>query len=262
LASGYSFIFDGIASDAFGLSIAYLNDFDWKQASGGSNSLTTDQLTRSAAAILLNVEQSPVLKFNIDIVSENKLDMQELITIKNWLFGSKEYKKLQIVSDGFAGTYFNCFLMPENDFMFATGFHGISCSVECDSPYVMEFSKKKVYTYTGESSTQRFFNVTADLQEIKPKITFKMNGAGNFSITNQSYNNLLFAWDSLLDEETITCDCMTGIITSSTQLRRFFNFNKTFLKLKNGVNTLLFTGNISELTFEYQNRKRIGGGIY
>lgn len=258
---GYNFVFDGMASDTFGLVIAYLEDASYKQTGGGEFSLVTDQLNRSASTVLLNIQQNPVLKFDINIISERDLTLTELVTVKNWLFGSTQYRKLQIMSSGFRGTYFNCFLVPKEDFIFVGGYNGISCSVECDSPYAMEFMTTKTFTYT-ETTTKSLFNMTADLQDLRPIVEFKMSSNGNFKIVNTSYDNLEFAWTGLLADEVITCDCQKGIITSSTGLKRFTNFNKTFLKIKNGMNNLTFIGDTEYVKIKYQNRKRIGGGLY
>jgi len=169
---------------------------------------------------------------------------------------------MQICLDNFDDFVFDCQLKPQKDFVFSDGYRAVRCIVECKSPYAWTNLKTKTYPKVEIFSSVNFDNLSANLEDMLPCIEFKITNNRNFKIINKSYDNLTFEWTNLQDGEIITCDCQTGIITSSTGLNRFVNFNKNFLRFKKGRNKLEFWGNVEYVKIKYKNAVRLGGGMY
>ncbi|MEG2915562.1 MAG: hypothetical protein RR806_05675 [Oscillospiraceae bacterium] len=259
---GYPFIWAGKASENYGISIVSINETSWNKVSGGATELITDTIDRNPELLFLGAKQTPILSFPLEFVCESTMDIQTFITVKNWLFGELSYKQLKFCIDGLETYYFNCVLKSDEDYIFEDGYKGFKCTVECDSPFAWENTKVKSYMQPSAGySKQIFNNLSANSEMLKPVISFTCGSNGNFKIINKSLNDLTFEWNNLQNNETITCDCQSGIITSSSGLSRFDNFNKHFLKLKKGVNNLEFWGNVSEIKFTYKNAIRLGGGL-
>lgn len=259
--TGYPFIWRGKASENFNISILTINDDGWSKIAGGDHETITDEINRNPELLFLGAKQTPTLSFPIEFVCEYSMDTQTLIRVKDWLFGSLDYQKLQICIDGLEKYYFNCILKPKEDYIFADGFRGFSATVECNSPFAWEDMQVKRYSQPESGyGKQIFYNLSADSEMLKPIIKFTSLG-GDFKIINKSLN-ISFEWTGLQDGETIFCDCKTGIITSSTGLSRFNIFNKQFLKLQKGVNQLEFWGKAKMIEIKYKNAIRLGGGFY
>lgn len=259
---GYPFIWNGVASELYGVSIISINNNSWERPSGGQSEFLTDTVANNAQVMFLGSKQSPVLSFTLEFACEDSMDIYKYNRIKDWLFGEMEFRRLQICEKHFDAFYFNCQLKPDKDYLL-NGFMGFSCNVTCDSPFAWENVRKRRIPHNGANfSEYSFHNLSADSDDMKPVITFKVGTNGKFKIINKSYNNLTFEWSDLQPDEIITCDCKNGIITSSLGLKRLSNFNKTFFKLKKGLNQLEFWYNATDVMFEYKNAVRLGGGIY
>lgn len=264
--SGIPFIFDNVPSERFNLSMAYVDKSSYSYNSGSSVTFTTDEIKKNPQLIFLTATQLPALSFDIDIISENPMDVFQFTFIKDWLVGSsyEGYKKLILCVEGLSKYYFNAKITANEDLIFGDGYRGFACTVECDASWAWQNPITKNFNNNGKYAfVERFNNISADSNGLKPIVKFQIATGGNdFKIINRSLNNLTFAWEGLTSEEIITCDCQTKIINSSMNLYRLKNFNKNFLVLKKGVNELEFIGFTSLIQFTYQNAIRIGGGWY
>ena len=265
---GYPFIYNGVASELFDMSIVYINNNHTEIESGSGVEMQTDTVFRNPEVLFMGAKQSPALEFSIEFVCEKPMDVYKYHEIKDWLFGGLQFKPLQICIDNFKTFYFNCKLKADKDYVYGDGYRGFNCTAICDAPWAWEFPTHKKYQLTESSTnTIRIYNISADKEDIKPIVKFTLApNEYNFSITNTSYNNLLFKFSNLSYEESITIDNKTGNITSSTGLRRLGKLtkgtNSGFLKLKKGMNTLVCEGKVSKLEIIYQNAIRLGGGFY
>lgn len=262
--SGIPFIWDGTASEVYGLSLMSINSYSIEGSAGSGVELITDEIVKCPELLFLGAKQLPVLEFSLEFISESDMDIYKQIQIKDWLFGKLGYKKLQICLEGFDTYYFNCQLKADKDYCPpCNNYRGFKCNVICDSSFAWQNIKKKTIPHNGANySTYRFNNVSADSEDLKPIIKFTVGSDAKFKIVNKSYNDLTFEWNNLQSGEVITCDCKTGIITSSTGLKRFSNFNKNFMRMKKGLNNLEFWYNATSVSFEYKNAIRLGGVFY
>lgn len=256
---GINFVYDGIPSEEYGLSIAFVGNDSDSYPSGSRVEIATDSLLRNAQRMFLNSTQSTALEFEFCIVSESPLDGYTLSKAKQWLFGALSYRKLQICLEDFRHLYFNCTLQADGDYVFMGGYYGFNVTAVCDAPFAWEYSR----TFTGSLGDVVFYNTSADSEDLMPVVRIKMGDSGDFSIVNHSYDERSFLFTGLNKDEVLTVDNRKGTIVSSEGRGRLAKFNKYFLRFKPGINRLTVnapTGTAYEI--EYTNAVRMGGGLY
>lgn len=262
---GYEFTFDGIHSRKYKAIIAGFDNVDWKHTGGSAIELTTARTYRQQRDTLLGVIY-PAMTFDLELLFTEPLNEYELSNCKTWLFSpsTSGYKKLCVLKNELQGVYFNCLLNQKEDYEI-DGYNGVSMEVICDSGGAWRNSKTYDLTYTGNSATKTIVNRSAANGYTLPTVEIKFSGTGGFSIKNKSDNDRIFSFSTvngitMNDGETVTVDCQNEIITSSVATaHRLENFNKKFLRLKRGVNTLECTGAVQSLKISYPDFVRLGG---
>lgn len=255
-----TFVFDGIPSERMGL---YLFNTDSKESeiSGGANlTLHTDKTNRSYKHNLLGVSEDKPLEFTLSFGSFDPLTRYDISSIQKWLFGHREYKKLQIVQEDMMNVYYNCILNNPKIITAGNIPYMFECTVTCDSPFAWE--KEKVYEYTlNGAETVIVHNNMSDINDYTyPIIEFDSKLSQNtVSLMNLSNNNRETKIQGLMLNEKITLDNEKQIISSSSDLSRLGNFNKNWFELVKGENRIQVTGKIGTLTIKYANARRIGG---
>lgn len=76
-----------------------------------------------------------------------------------------------------------------------------------------------------------------------------------------SYDKITL-FSGLLQDDIITIDSNSGIITSQKEKNIINKFNKVFLKFPQGSNVLIITGKADYIYITYENAIRFGGGYY
>ena len=254
-----NFVYDNMPSEKYGLLITSIAGESVSPA-GSAISLITDKVFRNPVQQLLGIDQEPLV-FDVEFTSPKPLDMFEIDSIATWLTGQHEYKKLQIDQADLKNSYYNCIITNMSNVYYNNRGHSFRCTVECDAPWAWEFETVKSWQFPDSAiNNERLFIVTSENSLIKPLIEFTLTDFNTtFSIVNHSLNGLEFGWTGLNVGETITVNCATQEISSSTGLFRSDKFNKRFLSLRKGVNNLEFRGTVKNVTFTYQNAKKVGG---
>lgn len=261
---GLNFIYDGTPSEVYGLVITKMGDGEENIPGGSEVEPVTDKTFRSPVFQCFGVEQKKPLSFDIEFFCQREFDRFDLSAILLWLCGHTTYCELQICQNDLRNFYYNCLLLDPEVLYFDNKARGIRCKAECDAPWAWEYPRTEQYSFPAStyktSNEIKFLNLSNDHNDTLPKIKFKMSPQStSFKIINHDYNDLSFEWTGLQGGETIECDCQTGIITSSTGLRRLKNFNKKFLKLISGMNHLECVGNVDLLEITYTPVRRVGG---
>lgn len=251
-----NFIYDGIMSSEYGLSITSSSDSD--STSGADVNLYTQQIYRRPKLYLTGVQQSPALSIPIDINVPVELSATEDSVISKWLFGSLNYKKLQIVQPDMQYVYYNCIIAGKQTKRVGNIIRGYSGVISCDSPFAWEFPKTISRSYNEHNylSVDSFvINNTSDNADYTyPTVSFTMNSyGGDLSIINSSDSNRNFLFTGLLPNEVITVDSDLQIITSSLGYNRLPNFiDYNYMRYVKGANDLVVSGNIISLSFTHQ----------
>ena len=268
---GLDFIFDGQYSGNYDLKIMSINGSSLtSDASAGCGiEVFTDWVYRNPTAYHQGVAQNEPLEFELELVSEDELSGIMRSKISKWLFGRMDFCKLQIVQRDLQDVYFNCHLIDPQLTYIGNYCHGISCKVQCDAPWAWQYEKTYEISPSKEemtdaiSYTWRHYNDSDNTDYTYPVIEFKMNdsfvGKGRCSIINENDNGREFLFNELSPGEIVIVDCESKTISSSTGLLRSENFNKKFLRLVSGVNTLQFIGEFSYFKMTYKNARKVGG---
>lgn len=242
------FTYDGVYSGEYGLRIA---DFD------DSMVITTDVFTVepvvSKPARLdrfyyagSKFETQPSLQYTI--LSERPIHDSFRREIIAWLLGRGEYKDLIVDQPDLQDYTYRCIFTALN-IVYVRGYcHGFTVTATFDSPYAYGPTQKLNLTSSGTATSVNFINNSDILDKyIYPKVTFRASssvGGNAISITNRTDStSRVFRFSSLASNEQITVDNELKIITSSTGNERLSSFNKNWLRLRPGTNSLSITIN-------------------
>jgi hypothetical protein len=139
--------------------------------------------------------------------------------------------------------------------------YALSLHAKCDRPWAISYPPVVTRSYSSGSALDTFdyINGSAYNGYNRPNLTFTMGGSGgDLSVINASDGNREFLFEGLSAGEVMTVDNDKGIISSSGSSLRMANFNKNFLRLVQGKNTLTVSGSIVELTIDTVFAKGVG----
>lgn len=133
------FNFAGKSSKQFhNLILAFIDDSSNTYDSGGSFELVTDELPGRADTVLYGKKYSSShMEFSIEIINPDRyLTSEEMVEIKEWLFGQDGWSKLALLDDDTVheNCYFSCILQPDQD-IFDGGYRGIRCTLVNQSSF-------------------------------------------------------------------------------------------------------------------------------
>ena len=189
---GYPFIFNGVQSEAYNVSLVFIDNSYTNRTSGGDKTLETTSIRRNPKKQYLDTSYDEPLQFDIEIVFDEPVDIYELVNLKNWLSAPVTYEQLQICAEHFERYYYNCVIHLNEDLIYGAGYQGVSATVECDSPYAYEFERVEKYTLNSDvtkTDTFVFENYSDDFELMKPVLKFHMGKDGNFSINVKHYSD-------------------------------------------------------------------------
>ena len=144
------FKYAGIHSDTYNLAMEYVDDSYDEFDTGGKYEVITDTLPQCTDTLLygLKYAENP-LEFSVEIINpDGAIPFNQMIEIKNWLFGQDGWKKLELFDSDYRGYYLKCLLIPEQDIVDASGYRGIRCTVKNMSAFW--YGNDIEYTYTKE----------------------------------------------------------------------------------------------------------------
>lgn len=244
---GYPFIFNGVQSEAYNVSLVFIDNSYTNRTSGGDKNVITASIRRNPIKQYLDTEYEDVLQFPIEIVFDNAVDIYELTNLKNWLTAPVRYEQLQICAEHFERYYYNCIIHLDEDLIYGDGYRGVSATVECDAPYAHEFERVEKYTLNPDvtkTDTFIFENYSDDFEFMKPILKFHMSTDGNFSINVKHYsdgkymvvkNGVIMLNNETYDKCTTYCK-LNGISISYIEKAVDYNVTTSFSHLnKNDI---------------------------
>jgi len=262
---GRTFIYDDVPSENYGLFISDIDASAVNRTMGNTSvEIYEKKLFRRATPYFYGATPSKKLSFKFSSFSEDELTGDDFELVQKWLFGSKTYKKFQVVQEDMQQVYFNAIMNDPEIVRVGNMIMGFTCNVECDSPFAYLFPKTTTYSYTGSTvdSVEEFYNASDDADSyLYPKLVITVNSfGGDVTIRNLSESSRSSVFTSLSPNEVITIDSSFQTISSSTGLKRLSNFNKKFLRLVPGLNRLRVQGNVASVVMTTQFiSKKIGG---
>jgi phage-related protein len=258
-----TFVFNSIPSEFFNIYLGTINDNGESVTTTSSDiSPLVQKLFRRPSVLFWGAEQIPTLSFSLNMYSPDEITAESFSEISTWLFGQNNYQILRICQNDLVDVYFNCFLVEPQIIRVGNIIRGISCVVQCDSPWGWKPSKTYAYAYTGYTITDaiNLLNESANSFYTYPtNLVITANGYnGSVSIVNTSDTSRTSTW-TLTANEVVTMDCDKQIITSTIATYPLANFNKNWLRLIRGYNNLVISGNISALSITSPIAVKIGG---
>ena len=165
------FNFAGKNSKQFhNLILAFIDDSSNTYDSGGSFELVTDELPGRADTVLYGKKYSSShMEFSIEIINPDRyLTSEEMIEIKDWLFGQDGWAKLELLDDDAVhmDCYLNCILQPDQD-IFDGGYRGIRCTLINQSSFAY---KNPVVIYDRDYKDLLKNSQNAEVGDIKSTI--------------------------------------------------------------------------------------------
>lgn len=130
------FIFAGKSSEDYNLILLYLNNNRDDFNSGGEFGLKTDSIPYVHEQFLYGKDYSEKpLEFEVEIINpDSNISLEEMIEIKNWLFGQDGWRDLTFL-DETQSLHLKCMLTPSEDITDVNGYRGIRCTIHNASPF-------------------------------------------------------------------------------------------------------------------------------
>ncbi|HPE08176.1 MAG TPA: hypothetical protein PLT28_00390 [Saprospiraceae bacterium] len=264
--SGIDFIFDGQFSGEYGLYLLTTSGSIESEDDAGSDvSIINDVAYRKPTVIDYGSSMDKVLTFELSVMSEVPLLAQNRSKVEQWLFGRTKRCQLQIVQNDLMGMYFNCYLTSPKAIYISHICYGYTFTVECDAPWAWGAQQTTSFGYSSSlyRTTLNLLNDSDNTDYTYPILTIYMNGvigSGIVSIINTTDDETReLQFTNLVAGEIITVDCEKQIITSSIKQYVSDYFNKKFLRLLSGYNSLSVMGDLSNMTISYTPARKVGG---
>lgn len=144
------FEYAGVYSGDYNLTMTYVENSYDKFDSGGTYEPVTDVLPNSAESLLYGLKYSEnPLEFSIEIVNiDDVISVEQMCTIKNWLFGQDGWKTLRIMDEDLRPYHLSCLFIPDEDIVDGSGYRGIRCTLKNVSPFW--YGDEETITFTRE----------------------------------------------------------------------------------------------------------------
>lgn len=237
------FTYDGISSDEMGISLVRLNRGMYGKQYTSGKQILENFPNKSLYPYFFGVKHEP-LKFKMTITCENtNMDSDKLYDLGNWLF-KNEYKP--IVFDDNVSVKYYCIAVNQAEFMtngLEQGYFEVEMRCRDGFGWTNEIIQEFDFTGITTPQTIQLTNHSNVLDYYYPEVEFELTGANTgVSLVNNNDSAREFSFAGLNALETVYVDCQKKVIISSTNLNRFDKFNKTFLRLKKGINNIVVTG--------------------
>ena len=240
-----NFTYDGIFSEQYGLKIATLDASTLERTTYVSPTISTAKPARQKKFYYQNIsyDNQPTMQFSV--FSQEPLNDILQSEILTWLEGRKGYKRLVIHQHGLDDFYYNCIFAVSEIIYFAGYCIGFNLTANFDSPYM--YGKPTVITKTGTGDTAlsvALVNKSNTKDEYTyPTVEFTtpsyLSGTKNISIINSTDDSVReFAFDGISLNNTVAVDNELKLITATSDADLLSKFNKNWLRLRPGKNTL------------------------
>lgn len=262
LAGNY-FTYNNVDSEWFNLRLVIV-DTVGIESMGGKLDYKKNKANGLYSDTIQRTDYNTPLSFDIEMWADEVLTDERIREIFYHYFESRDFHKLRINDEMWAGLYFDCTINDivkiiggvDND----SGVIGFKATVACSAPWALEDEKSKVYASVSNTG-MRFDNISDCKDYMYPILRIKTSSdCTGFSITNNSDSNRQLVFSELvsgdLKNQTITINPLTGEVFSGYG-SKYANFNKRFFRLAPGVNIFGVAAtpanSVTELEIIYQN---------
>lgn len=248
---GNEFIFDGISSREFGLTLysQFANASQDETVFASNIKVSEDRPFRKYYSYCYGGSYEDSLEFTLVFgvdetrrALDQEYDRWEMQRIASWLTGHRQYKWLQIIQDDLSRVRYHC-MISDLSCIEISGYHwGYQCKVICDSPY--GFLLPETYHYDVSGSLDLTFKNRSSINDFyRPQMSIQMQ-SGDLSIINHADHDREFSLKGVPSSSgTIFVDHDLQIISCEASINLYPYWNKRFLRLVPGENSITISGN-------------------
>lgn len=264
---GCHFEYAGVSSRIYDLIIANVNTTRNISLSGTTQSISIFNKKEKKKYHVGDSYQDSPLVFDLEVVTEKPLHQTEVHKIEKWLFYQRDYKKLFIdIADDIdhqtyslidgeeKRLYLNCrFINPEK-LEYNGGIVGFKFTVECDTNMAYQEPFKKVFT-GSEINDSMIVDVDTDIADfVYPKVIITTGSRGKeIQIVNHTdSSSRITSFIDVPPHSQIIMHGHTNFI-SGNYYEKFCH--KNFIRLLDGENIISVEGDVSNISFEWQNMR-------
>lgn len=247
---GCDFTFNGTSASSKGLMLYDFGTNTQDDVDMSVGEIIEDRINRRNDALLYGLVQNEPLEFTLvfgadpDYIEDGTfLTRAKINEIAQWLTGHQSWKTLIIDQPDMADYHYKCMitgmrLLTDGSYPWA-----FSCRVTCDSPFAYKSILTTTKTLSGSAVAFTIENTSVLNGYYYPVITMTGNTSANLTIVNASDNNRTCSLSGMpTGSQNITMDCRNCVITSSAGYNLYPYFNRNFLRLVPGTNSLTATG--------------------
>jgi len=247
---GCEFVFDGIPCSEHGLMVYHFGSTGQSDVSFQAGDVSEDRVSKRYDALMYGLTQNKSLEYtlvfgaNTDSMDvDESLDRFEVEAIAAWLTGHDTRKWLTIVQEDMESFRYRCIISDLRLITYGNVPWAFSCNVSCDSPFAYTFPEERAYKVPGELSVN-LFNRSSYNGFYRPKMEIALQGAADFSITNHSDNDRVFAFEALPTGGALTIyvDNKNQVITNNLDLNLYPYSNYGFFRMVRGDNLITIRG--------------------
>lgn len=174
------FIFDGISSKEYDLTICSFDRAEGGEAAAGSRiEFTNFKAPGSDRWVKTGSAYNEPLTFTFQICKDigggeksEPLSERELAFLMRWLV-RKEYKDLQFIQEGYENIFYHCQINAER-YMITGECYGLTLTVLCDAPY--GWSEVKTATISSSGTTiVKLYDSSDEIGVVYPSVTLHVN---------------------------------------------------------------------------------------
>lgn len=270
--SGNYFEYNGISSRKYGLIFAHIKTKPFESLIGETETTVLFNKRNKKNYIIDEKYDKAHISFQAEVVTaeDHSIDIFERREIEKWLFHKHNYGKLYVDMDSDDNgetyeyvegvqkrLYLNCRLLNPEKIEVASRFIGYRFDVECDS--CMAWQDKTVCSFNYDAySTSASPNVIVDTDlddYVYPRVIITTGSSGgDITIINISDDaTRATSFVGLMPNHQIIMNGDGVNYISGDDYSRFSN--KNFIRLLDGENNFSIIGNVSGISFEFQNRR-------
>lgn len=267
---GSHFEYAGVNSRRYGLVIATVDTSRFTSVMGDAETVSIYNRRNHRRYYIEDDLSDSAVSFDTEITSDRPLTLQEQREVEKWLFLRKGYFPLFFdVKDDCQGTtydlvygeplryYLNCRFLEPKKMEYNGGIVGYEVTLECDSPVAWQEPKTRRFSLSS-TSTDIQLEIDTDMDEyVYPKVSMQLGSSGgDISIVNLSDDpNRATSFEGLDGSMTLKMDGNTNYISDTESYKKFKE--KHFIRLRDGLNRIRVTGDVTSIEFEWQNRRYI-----
>ena len=255
---GVDFIYGGISSQEFGLKIASGFGSTTRLGNVETREIITSYNPSNKTFGFHGIKYSSPSTFDLIIYKEDGtfINVDEERQLKKWLLTSK-YNWLSVNQDSLNAISYYCIATQCTILDVGAYSGGMLISFQNDSTGAWSNINTKQYSISGTQSFKLYMDTDYDDEFILPIVTIAPTSNGNISINNATRNEEIIINNCTLGE-VIILDSFSGKISTTSNNLLINRWNKKYLKLHDGYNNIILTGEFN-LTIKYRQQIRVGG---